>query len=214
MNEISKPKQNWGHDALHNLFGSQTRADIIAWFFAQPGRTAHAAEIARETNHPYPAVHRELQELQRLGILNTEVIGRMKIFSPNDNSPLTPGLRLLASAAVGAVGRLADALGSARLTIASAPVALAFIFGSMAAGTDTPESDVDLMVIGEIGGMELASLCGEVEEQTGREVNPVSYTVAEFRARIAEGGSFLAEVLAGPKIFLKGDEETLAELSG
>lgn len=214
MNDNVKHKQTWGHDVLHGLFGSQTRADIIAWFFAQPGRIAHAAKIARETNRPYPAVHRALKELKRLGILNAEAIGRMKIFSPNENSPLTPGLRMLASAAVGTVGRLADALSSARLAVSAAPVAVAFIFGSVAAGTDAPESDVDLMVIGEIGGMELASLCGEVEEQTGREVNPVSYTIPEFQARISESDSFITEVLAGPKIFLKGDEGTLAELSG
>jgi len=91
-------------------------------------------------------------------------------------------------------------------------IQLAFLFGSYARGTDSPSSDIDLMVIGEITGREVARLLAPVRDSLQREINSVSMTPAEFRARARRGDPFLAGVLREPKIFIVGGKDELRKL--
>ena len=54
---------------------------------------------------------------------------------------------------------------------------------------------------------------GEVAAKVGVEVNPYVIAPEEFRWRVSAGDHFLGEVMVSPKIFLKGDENELAELA-
>jgi hypothetical protein len=47
----------------------------------------------------------------------------------------------------------------------------------------------------------------------GREINPSVYPANEFRKKTAAGHHFLKTVLAGPKVFLIGDENELERLA-
>ena len=62
-------------------------------------------------------------------------------------------------------------------------IQIAFIFGSIAKGKIDAESDVDLMVIGEIGLRNLSRLLSGIPERIGREVNPYALSPMEFRKR-------------------------------
>ena len=94
------------------------------------------------------------------------------------------------------------------------PISLAFLFGSYARGTDDATSDIDLMVIGEVSGRELANLLSSPRHALGREVNVVLMPPAEFREKVAGGSPFILDVLREPKIFLIAGEDELRELLG
>ena len=101
------------------------------------------------------------------------------------------------------------------LRAALAPVAdriqAAFVYGSIARGEGRAASDVDIMVVSET--LSYADLFGALEEASsalGRTVNPTIYTVAELTKRRAQDNAFISRVLAGPKIWLIGDENALA----
>jgi predicted nucleotidyltransferase len=49
---------------------------------------------------------------------------------------------------------------------------VSFVFGSLADGSETAGSDVDLMVIGNLGFKKLTALLSGASEQVGREINP------------------------------------------
>ncbi len=51
------------------------------------------------------------------------------------------------------------------------------------------------------------------EKRLGREVNPSLYPVKEFRKKLKTGAPFLKRVLAGPKLFIAGDERELERLA-
>jgi len=198
----------WGERALRELLGSEARAKIIAHTCSQHASTPIVgAKLARELDLAPNAVWIELQRLERLGMLEAgENLGRAKPYYLNERFPLLPGLRSIVSYATGIVAALRDRLGR------DEDIEVAFIFGSVAAGDDRPDSDVDLLVVGDISGARLSQLVREAEQATGREVNQVQYSAQEFASRLHEGGSFLGSAMAGPRISIKGDEDALRAL--
>jgi predicted nucleotidyltransferase len=87
-----------------------------------------------------------------------------------------------------------------------------FIFGSIAAGEEKPESDVDLFVIGEIGLRAVSKLLQEPCGKIGREVNPHVMSRAEFVKRIHENDHFVTRVLESPILMIIGNENELRKL--
>jgi predicted nucleotidyltransferase len=82
----------------------------------------------------------------------------------------------------------------------------AWIFGSMAKQTDTAQSDIDVMLIGEnilLG--HVLELLQPLEATLGRKINPTCYTPAEFERRRGEPDSFVNRVLAQPILPLVGN---------
>jgi predicted nucleotidyltransferase len=155
---------------------------------------------------PYTAARREVGRLEGFGILRSEQIGRSKRFHLVEGSPLLPGLRELVRRTVGLIPELERKL-------ADEPAEVAFVFGSLALGQDTGESDVDLLVVGDVDPVRLSRMCAELEGELGREVNLVSFGVEEFRERMRAPSSFLSSVLRQPRIFLRGDDDALRRLA-
>ena len=83
------------------------------------------------------------------------------------------------------------------------------MFGSVAAGSANPESDIDLMAIADIGLRKVCSLLTGVGDRLGREINPHVLSLAEFHKRRRAKDHFLSSVLASPKIFMVGSEHDL-----
>ncbi|GGE92884.1 nucleotidyltransferase domain-containing protein [Massilia psychrophila] len=96
-------------------------------------------------------------------------------------------------------------------------VEVAFIYGSLAKGTEHAGSDIDLMVIGLISlpsNAELLEALLPAQAQLGRAVNPTLYTRDEFAQRVRDGKSFMMRVLEQPKIMVKGCEHDIVQLGG
>ena len=79
--------------------------------------------------------------------------------------------------------------------------------------TERADSDFDVFVIGDEGLRSISARVGKVAEASGVEVNPYVVTELEFKKRLAKGDHFLTEVMATPKIFLKGGENELAGMA-
>jgi len=90
---------------------------------------------------------------------------------------------------------------------------VAFVYGSVAGGVQTAKSDVDLLILGDAALAEVVPAARIAEQRLGREVNPSVYPVREFRAKLKAGNSFLKRVLAGPKLFIAGDDHELERLA-
>jgi predicted nucleotidyltransferase len=88
----------------------------------------------------------------------------------------------------------------------------AFIYGSVAKGTEAPGSDVDLLVIGDLPPSDLAIDLDKIMLDLRRRVSLTSYSVDEFVRMRAEENSFVTRVLAGPVIWLMGNRETMDAL--
>ncbi|MEQ1902574.1 MAG: NACHT domain-containing protein [Pirellulaceae bacterium] len=79
----------------------------------------------------------------------------------------------------------------------------AFLFGSVARADQEADSDVDLMLIGDLHMRDLASFIKPVEKIVGRRLNPAVYSLAEFTKRNRENNTFVKDVMGKPKSFVK-----------
>lgn len=91
----------------------------------------------------------------------------------------------------------------------------AFIFGSVAKQEDTPESDIDLLVVSDsLGYADVASLLDPVSATLGRPVHLMLYSREQVAKRVAGGQAFITRVLAGPRIWLIGQDDFMRSAQG
>ncbi|HEY4320391.1 MAG TPA: nucleotidyltransferase domain-containing protein [Gemmatimonadales bacterium] len=190
------------------LFG-QTRRDILALLLGRPDERFYLREILRSTGGGSGGVQRELKQLVDAGLLNRVREGRQVYFSANRSAEIFPELQSIVQKTAGAVDILRSAFAP---LVQQESVALALIYGSVANGTQTARSDIDVLVLGSASLAEIVAVTRHAEERLGREVNPSIYPVMEFRRKVKSGAAFLTRVLAGPKLYLAGDDDELDRL--
>ena len=87
-------------------------------------------------------------------------------------------------------------------------VIAAFVFGSFARGDFRDDSDVDLFILdGVVDDDLLARRTIDASIDLRREVNVVQMNVEELARRVKAGSGFIRAVLAGPKIWVAGNEK-------
>ena len=93
-------------------------------------------------------------------------------------------------------------------------IRLAFVFGSAARREQGADSDVDLMVIGDVTLRELVPGLRRVEQELGRQVNVVIYSEEGWRRRHEERDAFVSNVVRGKKTLVLGDPDEFAAMAG
>ena len=186
-----------------------TRQKVLAQLLLQPDASFHLRELARLTGSHAGTLARELDKLGGAGLLVRSEQGNQVRYRANRDCPLFEELASMFRKTHGAAAALREAL---------APLAgrirLALMFGSMARGTQSAGSDIDLLVVGEVGFAELVQALYPAQEALGREINPVLYSSAEFAQRARQGEAFVREITGKPVLFLMGGKDDLGELAG
>jgi predicted nucleotidyltransferase len=117
-------------------------------------------------------------------------------------SPLYPEIRNLVLKTSGLSDVLKSALSDKRIRVA-------FVFGSIARGEEKAGSDVDLMVVGNLGLRVLSGLLSGIAEKIGREINPHVLHEDDFRKRVRAKEHFVSSVMESSKIFIIGSQHEL-----
>jgi predicted nucleotidyltransferase len=114
---------------------------------------------------------------------------------------------LLKTVALGDAIRLA-------LTPLDNKIRYAFIFGSIAQGTESVDSDIDLFLLGDCSLRELSKALSPLSKKLKRELNPVLFGLSEFKKRLSQKDHFLLEVMSKSKIWITGDEDEFDQMVG
>ena len=192
--------------SLANALFSGTQHRVLGLRFGQPSRSFFATEIIGLAGSGSGAVQRELKKLTTSGLVTLKRVGNQCHYQANPASPLFSALRDIVLKTSG----LAEPLRSALLPLAENVVA-ASVYGSVASGTDTASSDIDVLLVAEALTLEEAYAALEsAEKQLARKISVSLYTPVEFQRRKASGNAFVTKVLAGPMIQLLGDIHALA----
>ena len=204
MGIIIRPMNNQPTSLSDALF-SKVQARVLGLLFGNPDRSFYANELFRLAGTGTGAGVRELAKLSAVGLITVNKIGNQKHYQANRNTPIFDELRGIVLKTLG----MADILRQGLLPMAD-KISVAFIYGSIAKGTDTAKSDIDVMVIGEnIDYPEVYSALMPAEAQLGRKVNPTLYNKADVIKKLRAENAFLTRILAQPKIFLIGSENDL-----
>jgi predicted nucleotidyltransferase len=189
-------------DALADLLSSRVKAEAFRLLFGPGSPELHVREIARRAGLNEATVRQELKRLLGLRLLACRKDGNRTLYRADERHPLHPDIRNLVLKTSG----LADVL---REAIASPDIRVAFVFGSLAEGTEVPGSDVDLMVVGELTLRRLTKMLPRASSRLGREINPHVLTSKEFARRRGARDHFLTTVLTASRIFVIGDAHDL-----
>lgn len=180
---------------------SDSQARLFRWLFGQPERAYHLSELRRLTELASASLQRELNRLVEADLVLSERVGNLRRFQANPRSPIYAELVALTRKTLGAAPLLREALQPIATRLDSA-----FIYGSVAKQTDTAQSDIDLMLVGEnLSLSEILGLLLPLEAPLGRKINPTCYTRSEYAKRLAEPDSFVNRVLAQPTLPLIGN---------
>lgn len=180
---------------------SDSQSRVLRWLFGQPEREFHLSELRRLTGLGSASLQRELNRLATAGLVNSEHVGNLRRFRANPRSPVYRELINLTRKTLGAEPLLREALQPL-----AAELQAAWIYGSVAKLTDTAQSDIDVMLIGNnLLLNKVLELLVPLEAQLGRKINPTCYTPDEFQRRRAEADSFVNRVLAQPVMPLIGE---------
>lgn len=196
-----------GSSPLGDALFTTTQQKVLGLLFGSPDRSFYANQIVRLAEVGTGAVQRELKRLAAVGLLEVSPIGNQKHYRANKASPLFHELRSIVIKTFG----LADVL-RACLSAVQQSIEVAFIYGSVAKGTDTARSDVDLLIISpDLSYADLATEFSDAEARLGRKVSPTLYSRQEFRRKMKRKNAFLRKTLEQPKIFLIGSERDILE---
>lgn len=183
---------------------TETRLRVLGLLYGQADRSFYTNEILRATGMGVGTVKRELDRLKDAGILTLSKTGNQLHYQANPTCPVYNELRSIVKKTVGLVDPVADALAPL-----SANIDLAFIFGSVASGSETPGSDIDLLVIGDVQFSTIVKKLHPVQEALGREINPKTFTRSQWERKLKDKDAFVTNILAKPRLTVIGSEPSL-----
>ena len=188
-------------DALFS--GVQQR--VLAVLFGMPERSFYRNELLQLTKSGKGALQRELERLEKSGLVTVRSQGNQRHYQANKTAPIFEELHGIVVKTFG----VADILRH-HLAPLAGRIQAAFIYGSIAKRTETAASDVDLLVVSpSVGYQDVIEALQPAEKTIGRKINPTVYKPAELRRKRSERSSFVVRVLEQPKIFLIGSDAEL-----
>ncbi len=191
--------------AIEVLF-PKVRAELLRVLFDEKSGEFHLRELARLCHLAVGTVQKEVGKLCGVELLVARRDGNRLYYRANVEHPLFPELRGIVRKTTGLRSQLEAALAD------FSGIEMAFVFGSQAAGTAGARSDVDVLVVGNIGLRALAPRLRPVGVALDREINPHVLAAETFAAKARRGDAFVKNVLAAPKLWIIGSDDELEKL--
>lgn len=206
MGTILKPQAaQSATGGLGGVLFTPVQQRVLGLLFGQPDRRFQSGELIRLAASGTGAVHRFLTRLADSGLITVERIGNQKHYQANRTSPVFADLHGLIIKTVGLLTPLHSAL-----TPLVDRIRAAFVYGSVAKGTDQAASDIDLMVIADkLEYAEVFSALQNVEAELARAVNPNVMTLAEWQRKRKQTG-FASRISGQPRLFVIGSDDDIA----
>ncbi len=181
-------------ETLKMLFSSAIRADLLALLLNSPDEKFYVREIANLIRKNPSGVKRELDNLEKMGIVFSHKVANLRYFQANKMSPLFSELKNLIDKSLGLPGALKTVV---RLSGAKA----AFLYGPYAEGEEV--GTVNLFIIGATSN-NIASGLKELEEKFGKKISYVAIDEVEYKHKKEKGDVELEKVMSGKRITLIG----------
>jgi len=189
-------------DLLSELFGGAGRYRAFGYLFEDPGRDFGPRELALNAGIDPGNASRWLRRWERVGLVDKTVVMNRARYTASKDPSLKPLVTLFQER-----GQLASAFKD-RIAELGKKVTAAAIFGSVAQGSATSASDIDLLLIGTISRLEAQAFFKPLGRKLGRTVNATVFTPQEWKAALAAENTFATTIHSGSTIALKGSLET------
>ena len=179
---------------------TKTQQKVLGLLYSRPEKSFYTKEILRLTGMGVATIKRELDRMKAAGILSMTKIGNQHHYQANPSCPIYTELLGIVKKTFG----LADVLSQALSPLAD-EIDWAFVFGSVASGKETSESDIDLMIIGTVGFTDAVGALYSIQATLGREINPKIYRKDEWIQMLDNEDAFIKEVMLKPRMDVMGE---------
>jgi len=180
------------------LFNTRLRKKLLAYSFTHPDEQFYVRELSVLIDVDPGNLSRELRKLAEEGLYITVTKGREKFYSLNKKYPIFSELKTIISKTEGVEGSLKELISKYK------GISFACIYGSFANNKENKTSDIDLLVIGNFPQDKFTRNIRNLEAKLGREINFTYYSEEEFIKEKRKKGGFLALILKGKNIVLRG----------
>jgi hypothetical protein len=186
---------------LQRLFSSKTRVELLRLFFSRPDQRYYVRQISRELKRDISGIKRELDNLDKAGILTSEKIGNLRYYMASKTSAIYPEIKSIVAKTVGAQGAISKALGQL------SGLQQAWLYTTNSHPPAESSGPVLVLIVGRVDLTELNEAVTRLERSLGREINYTVFDEGEFQRRRAEVDPFVTEILAGRSILISGRDD-------
>ena len=189
---------------INDIVTSRVRIKILELFYANTSGMYHIRGVVREIKEEINAVRRELLRLENAGILKKETRGNRIYYWPRKEYAMYGDLISMIAKTTGLGGDII-----ANKQKIGKPTTVMFS-GRFARHLSRKKDDeVDILIVGEINLPEISNLIRVEESKRGYEINYTVMSRQEFMFRKKRRDPFLLGILAGGRVMIVGDEESL-----
>jgi len=167
----------------------------LNYFFLNPHEALYVNEMARLLSLDPGNLIKKLSELEREGILISEFRGHQRYYRLNSDYSFLKEYKAIFAKTFGVESMI-------KKSFALPGIRQLILFGSYARGEMEPESDVDILVVGDTPHLTLEKSALNLRRHLHREVNVVDFSEEEFRDRMKRKDPFLMDVLKHPHLNL------------
>lgn len=179
---------------------TKTQQRLLSLLYGRPDKSFYTNEIVRWANMGRGTVSRELERMSKAGLLKVTRAGNQQHYQADPDCPIYKELLSIVKKTFGISGTIQSALQPL-----ADQIIWAFIFGSVASGKEGTDSDIDLLLIGEIGFADVVAKLYPLQEELGREINPKIYSQEEWMQMQTDKDAFVKELMAKPRMDVMGD---------
>jgi len=188
---------------LIRLFSSETRVSLLTLFFSRLDKRFYVRELARQLGRDVSGVKRELDNLERAGLLTSEKVGNLRYYNVNKASPIYAEIKGMIAKTTGVHGSVRDGLRRIK------GIKTAILYGTDQGDAEQGLGPVRLMIIGQVDLNDVNDAVTALESRLNREISYLVFDEAEFRRRKAGDDPFVVEVLKGRRVILIGTDDGL-----
>ncbi len=183
---------------LSTLITSKARVELITWFISHPGERFYYRQLIDILNASKQSIQNELNRLEKAGLLSSQKEGNIRFFWVNKNFILFPEIKSIILKTEGVGDELRKVFNNKR------DIRSAFIYGSVAKNREDAQSDIDVMVIGDVSVDAVHEAIMRAAKQLGREINYSIFSPSDWKKQLTQKKTFVSNVIRDQKIFLIG----------
>ena len=186
---------------LVKIFSSKTRVDLLRLFFTHSESRYYVRQIARELRRDISGIKRELDNLEKAGLLVSDKVGNLRYYSVNKSAAIYSEIKSIVAKTVGVQGAINEALGKL------SGLRQAWLYTTNSHPPGEGAGPIHLLVVGDVDLTDLNEAITRLEGHLGREINYTVFDEGEFQRRRAEADPFLTEILGGRNVLLIGRDD-------
>lgn len=185
------------------LFGSKTRVKLLHLFLNNPNRAFYVREITRKIDEQINSVRRELANMMSIGIVKSDSSNNRLYYEISQSYPYYEPLRQIFADPAFANGTVGDAGDWSKRLKQLGDVRVAIFAGSLVKGSN---SEVDVLLAGNINKTQVKKFIREVEEDEGRAINYTVMSYEDFYYRMSIHDRFVTTIISGKHTVLADTE--------